>query len=230
MKGKFVVMDGLDGSGKKTQLDLLVKYCKKKKIKTATVDFPQYYKTFFGRLVGRYLKGEFGGLKSTNPYLTSLTFAGDRWQAKAYMDKALAAGKLLLANRYISSNIGFQSAKFTRMADQDKFISWLLKLEHQVYQIPREDYVVYLSVPPHIGYRLVLQKGKRKYVGNKNKHDIHEESLAYLKRVESVYLRLVEKHSHWLKIDCLDMVGNLRSKAEVHQLVVTALKKRKIVV
>ena len=98
-KGKFVVIDGLDGSGKKTQLDLLVAYCKQKKIKTDTVDFPQYYKTFFGKLVGRYLKGEFGSLEQTSPYLSSLTYADDRWQAKPMMKKALKQGKLLLKMR-----------------------------------------------------------------------------------------------------------------------------------
>lgn len=227
-KGKFVVIDGLDGSGKKTQLDLLVEYCQKNKIKVATVDFPQYYKTFFGRLVGRYLKGEFGSLNQTNPYLASLTYAGDRWQAKPIMEKALKEGRLLLANRYTSSSMAFMAAKFFKKSEQNKCIKWISKLEQEVYGCPKEDLLVYLSVPPTLGQKLVLQKGRRRYIGNKNKHDIHEENIAYLKRVEKIYLRLVKRFEHWIKIDCLDHKGNLKSREEIHQLIIKALKKRKI--
>lgn len=227
-KGKFVVIDGLDGSGKKTQLDLLVKYCKKRRIRVATVDFPQYYKTFFGRLVGRYLKGEFGNLRQTSPYLAALTYAGDRWQAKPIMKKALKEGRLLLANRYTSSSMAFMAAKFFKESEQNKCIKWIGKLEQEVYGCPKEDLLVYLSVPPTLGQKLVLQKGKRKYVGNKNKYDIHEENIVYLKRVEKIYLRLVKRFEHWIKIKCLDNGGNLKTPEEIHQLIIRTLKKRKI--
>jgi len=229
-KGTFVVIDGLDGAGKKTQLDLLVKYCHQRKIKAATVDFPQYYRTFFGRLVGRYLKGEFGSLNQTNPYLAALAYAGDRWQAKPGMEKALNKGKLLLANRYTSSAFAFMGAKFSEEAEQNKIIRWLNKLEYEVYGIPKEDLLVYLSVPPDLGQKLVLNKGRRKYIGNKNKHDIHEENLAYLKRVEKIYLRLADRFPHWIKIKCLDKKGNLKTKKEIHQLILQALKEKKIMV
>lgn len=228
MKGKFVVIDGLDGSGKKTQLDLLVKYCRKNKIKVAIVDFPQYYKTFFGRLTGHYLKGEFGSLEQTNPYLASLPFAGDRWQSKSLMEKALKEGKLLLANRYTSS-MAYMAAKFIQKSKQDKFIQWAAKLEYQVYGLPKEDLLIYLSIPPKIGQKLVLQKGNRKYVGNKNKHDIHERNLTYLKRVEEVYSRSVKYFGHWLKIDCLDKKGNLRSREEIHQQIIKLLTQKRII-
>lgn len=228
-KGKFVVIDGLDGSGKKTQLYLLVKYCKQKKIKLSIVDFPQYYKTFFGRMVARYLKGEFGSLEQTNPYLSALTFAGDRWQAKPLMAKALKEGKLLLANRYTSSNMAFMAGKFIKKSEQDKCINWIKELEQEVYGCFREDLLIYLSVPPELGQKLVLQKGKRKYIGNKNKHDIHESNLAYLKRVEQIYLRLVDRFDYWLKIDCLDKKGNLKTRQEIHHLILQVLKKRKII-
>lgn len=228
MKGKFVVIDGLDGSGKKTQLDLLVDYCRKNKIKTETVDFPQYYKTFFGRLVARYLKGEFGSLEQTNPYLAALTYAGDRWQAKPVMEKALEQGKLLLANRYTSSAFTFMAAKFIKKSEQNKIIHWLDKLEHEIYGIPKEDLLIYLSVPLNLSQELVLKKGKRKYMGNKNKRDIHEIDLSYLKRVEEIYLSLLDRFDHWIKIDCLDKKGSLKTRQKIHQLVVDVLKEKKI--
>jgi len=228
MKGKFLVIDGLDGSGKKTQLDWLVRYCKKNKIKLATVDFPQYYRSFFGRLVGRYLKGELGNLKQTNPYLAALAYAADRWQAKPEMEKALSQGKLLLANRYSSSSLAFMAAKFKKKKEQERIIHWLEKLEYEAYGIPREDLLIYLSVPPDVGQKLILNKGNRKYMGNKNCHDIHEENLTYLKRVEEIYLRLVNRFNYWVKIDCLDKNGKLKTKEQIHQLIIKLLKEKNI--
>jgi len=228
MKGKFIVIDGLDGSGKKTQLDLLVKYCRQRKIKTATVDFPQYYQTFFGRLVGRYLTGEFGSLQQTNPYLTALTYAGDRWQAKPLMLKALAKGKLLLANRYTSSSMAFMAAKFKIKKQADKFINWIKELEQNVYGCPKEDLLIYLSVPADLGQRLVLKKGRRKYLKSKAKYDIHEKNLAYLKRVEKVYLDLTKRFPHWYKINCLNKDNSLKSREEIHHLIIKLLQKEKI--
>lgn len=228
-KGKFITIEGLDGSGKKTQLDLLVKYCQEKKIKTITVDFPQYYKSFFGKLVGRYLKGEFGEVNQVSPYLASLTYAGDRWQAKEKMDKALKEGKLLLANRYTSSNMAFMGAKIKSRVARDKFIKWLMKLEWQVYGIPEPDLVIFLSLPPEIGQKLVGKKGRRKYVGNKNSRDIHERNLAYLKKVTRVYLSLCQRFDNWLKIDCMDKKGNLLSIEEIHKKIVKVLKKKRII-
>jgi dTMP kinase len=228
MRGKLIVIDGLDGSGKKTQLDLLVKYCENKRMRIATLDFPQYYKTFFGRLVGRYLKGEFGSLQNTNPYLTSLLYAGDRWQARPTIEQALKRGRLLLTNRYVSSSLAFMAAKFSKRKEQNKIINWLRKLEYEIYALPQENLLIYLSVPPSLGQKLVLNKGKRKYVGNKNCRDIHEENLVYLKRVQEIYLRLVKLLPHWVKIDCLNRGGKLKTREAIHQLVLKTLKDRKI--
>ncbi len=228
-KGRFIVIDGLDGSGKTTQLKLLVDYFKQKKIKVETVDFPQYYKTFFGQTVAKYLKGEFGSLKETNPYLASLTYAGDRWQAKEKMEKALNQGKILLANRYTSSSLAFMAGKFKSKKDQDKIINWIRKLEQEVYGCPWEDKLIYLSVPADLGQRLVLGKGKRKYIGNKSKLDLHEENLSYLQRVERVYLRLVKRYNHWIKIDCLDKKGNLKTKQEIHKEVIKKIKNKYVI-
>jgi len=227
-KGKFIVIDGLDGSGKKTQLDLLVLYCRKQKIKTATVDFPQYYKTFFGRLAGRYLNGEFGDVEETNPYLTGLTFAGDRWQAKPDMLKALKQGRLLLANRYTSSSAAFMAGKFKSSSKQDRFIDWIYELEQKIYGCPNEDFVIYLSVPVAIGQKLVIKKGKRRYTGRKQKLDIHEKNLVYMERVKQIYLRMIKKRKNWFFIDC--MKGKkLLSPEEIHQMILKILKDKKII-
>lgn len=228
-KGKFVVIEGLDGSGKTTQLKLLVKYCQRHGIKTAVVDFPQYYDTFFGKLVGRYLKGDFGDINQLSPYLCSLLYAGDRWQSKVKMDLALTKGELLLANRYTSSNMGFMGAKIKNKKERNKFIDWLKKLEWEIYGIPRPDLVIYLSVDPAIGQKLVDGKAKRRYLGAKGKRDIHESSLPYLRRVAGTYLELCKKFPNWVEVECLDRNEKIKSRQKIHQMVVGRLRRRGII-
>jgi len=228
-RGKFIVIDGLDGSGKATQTKLLIDYLKKQKRQVETVDFPQYYKTFFGHLVGRYLKGDFGGLNDVSPYLASLTYAGDRWQAKEKMENALKKGKILIANRYTSSSMAFMGAKITKKLKREKFFQWLTELEFKIYSIPREDFLIYLSVPPKIGQQLVLNKGARKYMGNKKKHDIHEANIKYMETVEKVYLDLVKRFKNWDKIECLDEKGNLKTIPAIHREILKLLKEKNIV-
>ena len=229
MKSKFIVIDGLDGSGKATQVKLLAGYLQKQKIRSKIFDFPQYYQTFFGRLVGRYLKGNFGGLNEVSPYLISLAYAGDRWQAKEKIKKAIQEGKVVLANRYVASNMAFMTAKLKNKKDQEKFMSWILELEFKVYQIPQEDFLIYLSVSPKIGQKLVLKKGNRKYNGSGQKHDIHEKNLAYLKQVEKIYLCLVKRFSHWYKVECLDKKGKLKTKQQIHRQILNLLCRKKVV-
>lgn len=223
-----MVIEGLDGSGKTTQLKLLEKYLVEKKIKTVVFDFPQYYQTFFGKLVGCYLKGEFGKVDQVSPYLASLTFSGDRWQAKPLMEKALREGKLILTNRYTTSNMAFMGAKINSQKKREKFLQWLMKLEWEIYGIPKPDLVIYLSVTPEMGQKLVDRKGKRKYTG-KNQRDIHEENLVYLKKVEKVYLGLCRRFDYWEKVECLGKRGEILKTTEIQEKIIKVLKKKGII-
>ncbi len=228
-KGKFVVIEGLDGSGKTTQIELLVKYCRLQQIETAAFHFPQYYQTFFGELAGRYLKGEFGEVDQVNPYLTSLIYGGDRWQAKPLIEEALKAGKLLLSDRYTSASMAFMGAKIKDKKARDKFIHWLVRLEQQVYGCPVPDLVLYLSVSTDISQKLNDKKGKRKYMDNQKKRDIHEKNLVYLERVAQVYLDLCQEFDHWIIINCLDKKGILLSPEDIHKEIIRVLKKKRII-
>lgn len=199
-KGKFIVIDGTDGSGKKTQANILIKRLKKLKYETALFDFPQYYSSFFGKMVGRYLKGEFGKLADISPYLASLLYAGDRWQAKEKISQNLNEGKIVVTNRYVPSNLAYQGAKLP-LGERQKFFQWLEDLEYRLYQIPKEHLVIFLYVPVEIGQGLVDNKGHRKYLGGR-KRDIHEENLSYLKKVEKLYQEFCQKRKNWQLISC----------------------------
>lgn len=199
-QGKLIVLEGLDGSGKKTQLDLLSKRLKKEGYKVVQFDFPQYYQTFFGQLVGRFLKGEFGRLSEVSPYLAALLYAGDRWQSKKKIEKNLQKGKIVVANRYFPSQI-FQLAKFSNVLKQQEFWRWIEELEYKIYQIPKPDMVIFLDVPVEIGQKLVLDKGRRRYLGRR-KHDIHEANLMYQKKVQGLYRKFALKYPYWQTICC----------------------------
>lgn len=191
--GRFIVIDGSDGSGKKTQADLLIKYLKSKKIKAVMFDFPQYDK-FFGKLVKRYLSGEFGGLNEVDAHLASVLYAADRWQAKDDINKYLEKGYIVISNRYAESNMAHQSAKIKSAKKRQEFLKWLDEMEFKNFAIPRADMVVYLDVPVEIGQKLVEHRGNIK--------DIHETDVDYLRRTQKEYRNLCNKYKHWQKIDC----------------------------
>ncbi len=226
MKGKFVVFEGTDGCGKTTQVALLKERLVKEGYKVAVVDFPQYSETFFGKLVGQYLAGNFGDLNQVDPHLASLAYAGDRWQAKEKIEQWLAEGRTVLANRYTGANMGFQTAKLPRK-ERDEFLTWLEELEYKIYGIPREEVVVFLHVPSVISQQLVDQKAQRQYLGGV-KRDIHERNLKYQKEVEKVYFALANKYHHWLTVECCDRQGRLMTPEKIHELVYNSLRKRKI--
>lgn len=219
--GKLIVIEGADGAGKTTQLDLLLKHYTSQNIKTQTLDFPQYTKTFFGRWIGRFLNGEFGKLHEIPPYLLTFPYAADRWQAKDEIKNWLDSGKFVFTNRYTPSNAVYQAAKLPT-EKREEFIKWCFEMEYDVFQIPKEDLVIYLHVPVEVSQKLLEQKGERSYLDN-GKKDLHEANTQLLSNVESLYLGFCERFSHWTKIDCC-MGGQILSKEEIHSRIKEALK------
>lgn len=219
--GKFIVIDGSDGSGKKTQSDLLIESLKKAGYETAYYDFPDY-DSFFGKMVGRYLNGEFGEADQVSPYLGSLLYAGDRWQAGQQIEKDLALGKIVISNRYTQSNMGHQAAKISNLEEKEKYLQWLEELEFNIYKIPKPDLVLFLHVPVEISQNLFAGKGERKYT--KSVKDIHEGNVDFMERSVNEYLRLAEKYSEWRRIDCTEG-QTLLSKEEIADMVYSMIKK-----
>lgn len=222
-QGKFIVIDGADGAGKATQSALLIEKLKKFRIITSYFDFPRYDK-FFGKNVAAFLRGEYGSLESVSPYLASLPYALDRMAAGEAIRRALEAGSTVIANRYVSSNMAHQAAKFTNKKESEEFIEWLINLEYKELRIPREDIVVYLYLPESISSKLVSNKTDRSHLKGKKK-DIHENSGTYQKSVINTYLDLAKKND-WIVIDCIKK-GKLMSTPEINGMIVSALQKRK---
>jgi dTMP kinase len=221
-RGKFIVIEGIDGSGKRTQLDLLARALAQRGHDLSQVSFPNY-NGFFGKLVARFLNGEFGPLDSVDPHSAALLYAGDRLESKPALESALAAGKILLSDRYIASNLAHQGSRVPA-AKRDDFLAWLRRLEYDVNGLPAEDLVIYLHVPVADAHRLVASKNARDYTDKK--HDIQEADLAHLEAASRVYDELA-RQPHWVRIDCFDAAQNaLRSLESIHGELLSAIEAR----
>jgi dTMP kinase len=224
-KGKLIVIEGSDGSGKGTQTALLVEYFKKTHTPYATLDFPQYYKTFFGKWIGRFLKGDFGKVEDLPPYLLMFPYAADRWQAKDDINHWLEEGRIVVSNRYTGSN-AYQAAKLPP-EERERFTKWSFEMEYDAFGIPREDLVIFLYVPYTVSQKLISAKNNRKYLG-KTKKDIHESNETLMKNVEATYLSFAKTYRHWVTIDCTKY-GKILSKEEIHEKIRTVLKHKHII-
>lgn len=223
-KGKLVVIDGTDGSGKGTQTQLLLDYLEKRNIQHKYIDFPRYYTSFHGKMVGRYLSGEFGSMESASPYLSSLFYAMDRLTARDEIVDWLEEGNLVVANRYTTSSMAFQTARVDK-DKQEEFLQWLYAMEYKEHKLPKEDLVIFLYVPIEISQKLIEKKEQRSYTKGKAK-DMHEANIGYQRSVLQLYLDLSKKYSHWAVIECTDEKGKLFSPELIHKKIIFTLKKR----
>jgi dTMP kinase len=221
-RGKLIVLEGIDGSGKRTQLEMLAQACAERGLVCSRYAFPNY-SGYFGKLVARFLNGDFGPLDTVDAHFSALLYAGDRFESKPFLEMDLAAGSLILADRYIGSNLAHQGARVPREG-REEFLAWLRELEYSIYSLPAEDLVVYLSIPPAEAQRLVAQKGARDYT--KLKRDILEANLAHLEAAAEVYESL-SLQPNWMKIECWDESRKaLRSPEEIHHDVLAAIDSR----
>jgi dTMP kinase len=226
-KGKLIVIDGTDGSGKGTQTELLLKYLEKKGINNKYIDFPRYYTSFHGKMVGRYLSGEFGTLESASPYLSSLFYAMDRLTARDEIVDWLEEGNTIVANRYTTSSMAFQTARI-ETDKQEEFLRWLYAMEYKEHKLPKEDIVIFLYVPVEISQKLIEQKGNRDYTKGKQK-DINEANVEYQKKVLQLYLELAKRYKHWVVIKCVDSAGKLIPIEKVHKKIIETLRERDLI-
>jgi dTMP kinase len=221
-RGKLIALEGIDGSGKRTQLDLLARALEARGLAAFRISFPRY-ESFFGKLVGRYLNGEFGPLEAVDPHLSALLYAGDRMEAKPEIEAALSSGKIVLADRYIGSNLAHQSERVPANR-REEFFAWLKHLEYELYALPVEDLVIYLRVPVAEAHRLIGQKSARAYTSLKR--DIQEADIKHLEQTAIIYDWLATE-ANWARIDCNNpAIGVLYSPEEIHQVVLQAVETR----
>ncbi|MCX6757368.1 MAG: dTMP kinase [Candidatus Nomurabacteria bacterium] len=224
-KGKFIVIDGTDGSGKATQVDLLKKQLTKDGFKVKTVDFPVYYKNFFGAFVGHCLKEQYYNFIKIHPKIASVLYAADRWESSEEMRKWLKSGYIVIANRYVSANQIHQGGKITNAKKRKEFLIWLDEMEYKVFGIPRPDLVIYLEVPIKITQKLMSGRGgdnTRQYLNRKT--DVHENDPIFLENSRKSALKLVKELNNFVKISC-SKENKMFTREDIHKNVYIEVKK-----
>ena len=201
MRGKLIVITGVDGSGKTVQTKLLCERLLEEGYPVVTTDFPQYGKTFFADMVITYLRREFGSGDSASPSLAAMLYAGDRWECKEQINIWLREGKIVVSNRYVCDNMAHQGGKINHSTDKEKFFQWLDRLEHQIFAVPRSNLNILLYVPVEIDYGLVEKKEPRAYLAGEKK-DIHEEDINHMQHAQQTFLEIAQGKKDWIIINC----------------------------
>ena len=215
-QGLFIMIEGTDGSGKGTQTELLVERFQKEGYAVEQIHFPQYGERS-AAMVEDYLNGKFGTAEEVGPYRASIFYAIDRYAASSTIHAWLAAGKIVIANRYVGSNMGHQGGKIHDREERKKYFDWNYDLEYHIFQIPKPTVNIILHVKPEISQKLVDQKGERQYLNGK-KRDIHEDDLNHLKNAESAYLDMAEIYPEFELIECVEN-NTILPKEIIHEKV-----------
>ena len=213
-RAQLIAIEGLDGTGKGTQLERLAAGLRRSGHEVATAAFPAYDAGIVGRKVGEYLDGRLGRVADDRPWLPALLFATDRYEQRERLLAALATADFLLVDRYVASNIAFQGVRLEG-AELADFAAWLEELEFGVFALPRPDLQLYLRMPPETARRLVLKKSKRSYTDRGL--DLYEEDLARQTRSGEIYEWLAETGfgGPWRTVDCADSAGEPRRRGEI---------------
>ncbi len=218
---RFLVIEGLDGSGKSTQLKLLREYLEQNAVPYKYLHFPRLEEGVFGDLVARFLRGEMGANNQVDPYLVALIFAGDRADASAQIRQWMDEGNLVIVDRYVYSNIAFQCAKLASREERKRLRDWILEFEFGYNNLPRPDLNLYLNVPFEFTRKqlnIARNGDDRSYL--KGERDIHEENLDFQEQVRQVYLSLQEHVDDLEIINCMDPDGIMLSPGDISNLII----------
>lgn len=224
-QGKFITIDGIDGSGKKTQAEALIEKLKNEGYGVKMIDFPQYENNFFGKFIGECLAGKHGDFAKLDPKIASVLYAADRFESSERIKKWLEEGNIVIADRYANSNRIHQGGKIFDPEKIKKFLDWLEKMEFEIFKIPKPDAIIYLNVPLEMSLALLkngeAKKRKAYLEGNADAHESDPEHLINAKRSA---LELVKENDNWIDIRC-DKNGKLMDIDEISEIIWEEVKK-----
>ena len=221
----FIVLEGLDGAGKSTQIKLLREMVEQAGWECEYLHFPRFDAPIYGDLIARFLRGEFGSVEQVNPYLVALLYAGDRADAAKLIRGWMEDGKCVICDRYVYSNIGYQCAKVDSEEKRDELMDWILHTEFEEFAIPRPTLSLFLDVPfafTEAKLTAAREGADRDYLGGAQ--DIHEKSLDLQRRVREVYLAAAEKDPNFRVVDCSANGGGMASPEVIFERISAFVK------
>jgi dTMP kinase len=200
----FIVLEGVDGSGKSTQIAALRKMFAEQGVESEYLHFPRFDAPYFGDMIARFLRCELGSIEQVDPYVVALLYAEDRRDAAKMIRGWIDEGKVVICDRYVYSNIGYQCAKMATEQEREKLRKWILSLEYDYFDVPRPDVSIFLDVPFAFTERKLTQEVRtgddRDYLNGQK--DIHEASLDLQRMVRNVYLSAAECDDNLHVVDC----------------------------
>lgn len=218
----FIVLEGLDGAGKSTQIAKLREMYRLRGVESEYLHFPRFDAPVYGELIARFLRGDLGSVESVNPYVVALLYAGDRADAAATIRKWLDEGKVVIVDRYVYSNIGYQCAKLSCCEKRRALKEWILDMEYEKFGIPRPDVSLFLDVP----FAFTAKKLSENREGDDRAYlhgakDIHESSLDLQRSVREVYLEAAREDNDIQVVDCSTDEGNMASPEVIFERIMS---------
>jgi dTMP kinase len=206
---KLIVIDGIDGSGKTTQIKLLSKKLKAKKIPFEVISFPQYGKNQYSRQIEDYLEGKLGKIEEVDPYFIAKVYANDRLTSRDLIKKWLSEGKIVITNRYVSSSKAHLGANISE-EKREGFMKWVDQLEYKTNKMPKPDLNILLKIDP---------KTAQKNAFLDLKTDIHEEDLEHEQKASEIYLQLSRSEENWKVLECMNG-ADMKSEEEINKEII----------
>jgi dTMP kinase len=222
MKGKLIVIEGTDSSGKETQSKLLYQYLLNKGIPCRIVHFPNYDSPS-SSLVKMYLAGEFGTeADSVSPYVASIFYAGDRYASwKTDWMPFYEQGGVIIVDRYVMSNLIHQASKLNTTEEKNGFRDWLYDLEFQIFSLPKPDMTIFLHVDIDLTFALMEERLNK--ITSEEKKDIHEKNYNYMKRSYETACYF-SKEEKWEIVDCM-LEGEMKPIDVIHGEIISLCDK-----
>ena len=220
MKGKLIIIEASDGSGKATQTEKLYQRLVLEKFKVKKIEFPNYASES-SALIKMYLNGEFGTDPDTiSPYIASSFYAVDRYASyKKDWEEFYNDGGIILCDRYTTSNMVHQAAKIAQDSDRDKFLDWLYDFEYNIFGLPVPDYVIFLDMPPEFSLGLISKRASKSSDVQKDIHEADEHFLIKSYNNANSIARIY----NWHKVRCVSN-NCLRTIQEIHDEVYKLVK------
>jgi dTMP kinase len=208
----FIAIEGLDGAGKSTEVELVRRHLQARGICCQYLHFPRAGTEIWGELVSKFLRGDFGKIDEVNPYLVALIYAEDRHAAAPQIGAWLKEGSFVIVDRYVYSNVAFQCAKVADPAERRQLREWILQLEYSYFKIPQPQLSLFLDVPfSFTQKRLAEQRtgNDRQYL--EGKQDIHEANLNFQQAVREEYLSQLPLDADFRLISCCTEQGAMHT-------------------
>ncbi len=224
----LIVIEGLDGAGKSTQVRRLREYLTQKVGELEYIHFPRYDSPVYGKLISRFLRGDFGNIEQVHPQLVALLFAEDRHNAKSQMQNILDEHGFVLLDRYVYSNIAYQCAKLSDPLQAEELKNWIKTTEYQEFELPYPDINIFLDVPLNfVEQRLKENRAgaDRDYLGGVGE-DIHEADMNFQRKVRDIYREQLKEDKNFIRIDCADSEGNMLPANDIFKKVKDVIDSR----